>query len=239
MGVVERRLRAAEHGVDARDLPLAAREVRLRADLAPVIAGRMRGMDHLVVLLRRAVRELDQRPDVVEQIDRELAALLLRQRRARRGRGGRPWAGDRTPFPRSSYTNRGMAGRSGNGRCFPCDLEREQRAMSDVTAPSDVADLRGSATPSSRAPAAARAGRAVGLAAPHDVAHADRLRALGRLRLDRPRARAARAARGGRAGAVGSPPRAPRADRRAPRRAQPPPHLARALRRGARPRTPR
>ena len=39
-------------------------------------------MDHLVVLLRRALRKLDQRPDVVEQIDRELTALLLRQRRA-------------------------------------------------------------------------------------------------------------------------------------------------------------
>ena len=189
-------------------------------------------MDHLVVLLRRALRQLEQRPDVVEEIDGELTALLLRQRRAavagvvahRR----RSYA-----IPSFELHQQGDGRRSGNGRCSPCDLEREQRAMSDVTAPSGIADPGGAQRRRARrAPAAARAGRAVGLAAPHDVAHPDRLRARGRLRLDRPRARAARDARGDRAGAVGAPPRAPRADRRAPRRAQPPPHLDRALRRG-------
>ncbi len=39
-------------------------------------------MDHLVVLLRRALRQLDQRPHVVEEIDGELPALLLRERSA-------------------------------------------------------------------------------------------------------------------------------------------------------------
>ena len=39
----------------------------------------MRSVDHLVVLLGRAAGELEQRPDVVEEIDGEPAALLLRQ----------------------------------------------------------------------------------------------------------------------------------------------------------------
>ena len=79
MGVVEGGLRASEHGVDARDLPLAATEVRACADLAPVVPGAMRGVNHLVVLLGRSVRQLDQRPDVVEEIDGQLTALLLRE----------------------------------------------------------------------------------------------------------------------------------------------------------------
>jgi hypothetical protein len=53
--VVERRLGAPERGVDARDLPLAAREVRRGPDLAPVVARRVRGVDQLVVLLGRAL----------------------------------------------------------------------------------------------------------------------------------------------------------------------------------------
>ena len=41
----------------------------------------MRGVDHLVVLLGRAIGELDQRPDMVEEIDGEPTALRLRQLR--------------------------------------------------------------------------------------------------------------------------------------------------------------
>jgi hypothetical protein len=65
-------LSAAEHAVDARHLPLAAREVDRRADLAPVVPRCVGGMDHLGVLLARAVRRPDQRPYVVEEVDRQL-----------------------------------------------------------------------------------------------------------------------------------------------------------------------
>jgi hypothetical protein len=41
----------------------------------------MRSVDHLVVLLRRAVGRLEQRPDVVEEIDGELTTLRLRELR--------------------------------------------------------------------------------------------------------------------------------------------------------------
>jgi hypothetical protein len=53
--VVQRRLAAPERRVDARDLPLAAREVGRGPDLAPVVARRVCCVDQLVVLLRGAL----------------------------------------------------------------------------------------------------------------------------------------------------------------------------------------
>ncbi len=74
-GVVERRLAATEHGVDARDLPLAASEMARLADLPPVVPRRVRGMEHRVVLGRRALGLFQERPDVVEEIDSQLAVV--------------------------------------------------------------------------------------------------------------------------------------------------------------------
>ena len=74
-GVVERRLAATEHGVDARDLPLAASEMARLADLPPVVPRRVRGMEHRVVLGRRALGLFQERPDAVEEIDSQLAVV--------------------------------------------------------------------------------------------------------------------------------------------------------------------
>ena len=73
--VVERRFSATEHGVDARDLPLATREVARLADLAPVMTRGVDGVQKLVVLLPRALGALEQRPDVVEEVDAELPVV--------------------------------------------------------------------------------------------------------------------------------------------------------------------
>ena len=230
MGVVERRLGAAEHRVDARDLPLAASEVRLRSDLAPVVAGGVRGVDHLVVLLRRAIRQLDQRPDMVEEVDRQLAALLLRQRRRRASssvvaHGRRSYA-----FPRSSYTKRGMA-RDASKRPIalwvtPIErnadhvrrdgtdpTSRDPAALSDAEL--ELAPAASSSARSSRSRGAARGctpgstscGRE---ATPRPIPSTSPSR-----RCRRPRRRSR------------STPSAARADRRAPRRVQPPPPLGR------------
>src|SRR3954470_13514112 len=50
-GVVERGLAAAENGIAPGNLPLPAGEIDVLADLTPVIARGMSGMEHLVVLL--------------------------------------------------------------------------------------------------------------------------------------------------------------------------------------------
>ncbi len=70
--MVERRLRPPEHRVDARALPLAAREVDRFADERPVVARGVRGVQHLVVLAARPRRACEQRPDVVEEVDCDL-----------------------------------------------------------------------------------------------------------------------------------------------------------------------
>src|SRR6476469_7872294 len=70
--VHQRRLTAAEHAVDARHLPLAAREVDRPTHLAPVVPRGVGGVDHLGVLLTRTVGHLHQRPHVVEEVDRQL-----------------------------------------------------------------------------------------------------------------------------------------------------------------------
>jgi hypothetical protein len=69
----ERRLGPAEHRVDAGTLPFAAGSLDRLADLAPVEAGRMGAVDHLVVLVGRPVGLLEERPGVVEQVGRKLA----------------------------------------------------------------------------------------------------------------------------------------------------------------------
>ena len=73
-GVVEGRLGPAQDAVHPRHLPLPARQVDRLADLAPVVARRVRRVEHLVVLLRRPVGVLEERPRVVEQPDRQRAA---------------------------------------------------------------------------------------------------------------------------------------------------------------------
>ena len=69
------RLGTTQDGIDARALPLAAGEVDGLPDLAPVVAAGMGGVEHLVVLERRAVRSLEKRPDVIEQVDGQLAPI--------------------------------------------------------------------------------------------------------------------------------------------------------------------
>ena len=69
--VVQRRFRTAEHRVHPRALPLAARAIRRRADLQPVIRGRVRAVQELVVLGLGAVVLLHQRPGLVEEVDAE------------------------------------------------------------------------------------------------------------------------------------------------------------------------
>ena len=74
--VEDGRLAAAEHGEDPGELPLAARLVlRLLRGLAPVIPGRVGGVDHRIVLVGRALRLLQERPGVVEEIDAELPVI--------------------------------------------------------------------------------------------------------------------------------------------------------------------
>lgn len=72
-GVVERRLGALEHGIDAGDLPFADAEIGGVADLAPVITGRVRAMDHDVGIRWRAVGLLHECPRLVEEVHGEAA----------------------------------------------------------------------------------------------------------------------------------------------------------------------
>ena len=65
--VPERRLGATQDRVDAGALPLAAGEVHVVADLAPVVARGVGRVDHLVVLGGGPRVHLEQRPGVVEQ----------------------------------------------------------------------------------------------------------------------------------------------------------------------------
>ena len=74
-GVVERRLAPAEHGVDAGDLPLPASEMARLADLAPVVSRSVRCVQHRVVLCAGSLGLLEQRPDLVEEVDAELAVV--------------------------------------------------------------------------------------------------------------------------------------------------------------------
>ena len=86
-GVPQRRLGAPEDRIDPRDLPLAddrPERLRMRSGRAPVVSARVRGMEHLVVLLGCPIGVLEQRPDMVEQVDAE-ASLLV----GVGGRGGR------------------------------------------------------------------------------------------------------------------------------------------------------
>lgn len=85
--VPERRLGAAENGVDARALPLAAREVDRRTGGGPVVPRRVRCMDHLVHLLGRALGDLEQLPDVVEEVDRELPVRYVCHEQSLKWRG--------------------------------------------------------------------------------------------------------------------------------------------------------
>ncbi len=68
----ERGLGAAEGRVDARALPLAASDVRGRADPAPHVAGHVGRVDHLVGFLRSALGELEELPHAIEGRDCEL-----------------------------------------------------------------------------------------------------------------------------------------------------------------------
>ena len=69
----QRCLGEADDGVDARDLPLTAGEVLRLAfrSLAPVIPRRVRRVNHPVVVLAG----LHQPPDLVEEVDAELAVV--------------------------------------------------------------------------------------------------------------------------------------------------------------------
>ena len=73
MRMPQRRLREADDGVDARDLPFPAGEVLRFAfrSLAPVEPRRMRRMDHPVVVLAA----LHQPPDLVEEVDAKLPVV--------------------------------------------------------------------------------------------------------------------------------------------------------------------
>lgn len=73
VSVVERRLGSLEHRIDARDLPLADAEVGGVADLAPMITGGVRTVDHGVGIRWRAVGLLHERPRLVEEVHSEAA----------------------------------------------------------------------------------------------------------------------------------------------------------------------
>ena len=66
--MVQRWLGAADRGVHARHLPLAARKVHRRSDLTPVVARGVGCVQHRVVVLRDAVCAFEQRPDPVEEV---------------------------------------------------------------------------------------------------------------------------------------------------------------------------
>lgn len=74
-GVGNGGLGAAGGGVDARDLPLAAGAVHrlAHARAAPVPEGGVGGVEHLEVVISRALRAVEERPDVVEEVDAEFA----------------------------------------------------------------------------------------------------------------------------------------------------------------------
>ena len=74
----------AQDRVDAGALPLPAGEVHRLPDLAPMVARGVGGVQHLVVLHRRSVGRLEQRPDVIEQVDGDLSLGDRVQRRRRR-----------------------------------------------------------------------------------------------------------------------------------------------------------
>src|SRR5438093_4488415 len=65
-GVVRRRFGATEDRVDVGHLPLPDRAIHGGPNLAPMEAGRVRGVDHAVVFRRRAPL-LEEPPDLVEQ----------------------------------------------------------------------------------------------------------------------------------------------------------------------------
>ena len=71
--VPQGRLGPAEDRVDAGTPPLPAREVHRLPDVAPVVARGVGGVQHLVVLHRRSLGRLEQRPDVVEEVDGHLS----------------------------------------------------------------------------------------------------------------------------------------------------------------------
>src|SRR3989441_1144702 len=73
--MVCRRLGPTEDRIDVGDLPVADRSIHRRSDLAPVKAGRMRGVDHALVFGGRA-RLLEEAPDLVEQTYGHLAMPL-------------------------------------------------------------------------------------------------------------------------------------------------------------------
>ena len=82
--VPQGRLGPAQDRVDAGALPLPAGEVHRLPDLAPVVARGVGGVEHLVVLHRRPVGRLEQRPDVIEEVHGDLSLGGRVQRRRRR-----------------------------------------------------------------------------------------------------------------------------------------------------------
>jgi pimeloyl-ACP methyl ester carboxylesterase len=93
--VEQRGLGPAEDGVDTRDLPFAAREVRRGrlGNLAPVVAGGVRRVDHAVVVLPGPVLLFHQPPGLVEQLGCEQPFVGDRtcSRRTLRGHGVPHW----------------------------------------------------------------------------------------------------------------------------------------------------
>ncbi len=73
--VVHRRLCPTEHGVDPRALPFSANEVHTSPRLPPVETRGVGRVEHAVVVLGGAIWRLDQRPDLVEEVDRQLPAI--------------------------------------------------------------------------------------------------------------------------------------------------------------------
>jgi hypothetical protein len=71
--VVQRRLAAAQHGVDAGNLPLAAGGVLRPAHLQPVVQRGVCPVDHQGILVRGAVLLLHQPPGRIEQRGGEVA----------------------------------------------------------------------------------------------------------------------------------------------------------------------
>jgi pimeloyl-ACP methyl ester carboxylesterase len=93
--VVHRGLGPVEDGVDARDLPFAAGQVRRGrlGNLAPVVPGGVRRVDHAVVVLPSPVLLFHEPPGLVEQLGGEQPLVGDRacSRRAFRGRGVPHW----------------------------------------------------------------------------------------------------------------------------------------------------
>ncbi len=74
--VMQRRLRATEHGVHACDLPLADRPILRLAGPPPMKPRRVRRVDHLVVFGGGPHRALEKCPSVIEEIHGETAMRL-------------------------------------------------------------------------------------------------------------------------------------------------------------------